>query len=338
MNKFKHFLGIDISKEFFDAVIILDGKKEQSTHNQFRNNATGLKGLCKWLKELDATSENTLICLEHTGMYGKLVIKHLLSFGFSLWVEMSLKIIRSIGMQRGKNDKVDAFRIAYYAMKNADEAIVYKAPRKVIEKIRILLSVRDKLIQYKGSLLRHTNELKSFDAELFKLSTNHQKNAIKGFDKDLKNIENQLNLLIKEDEALNTIYTQATSVPGIGKITTLALICFTNEFKMYSTPRQLACYSGVAPFEYSSGKSIRAKPRVNNMANKKLKKQLHMCALAAATYDPELNLYYQRKVEENKNKLLILNNVKNKLIHRICACIRENRTYQIKPQIEFVSL
>jgi transposase len=330
MNKFTHFLGIDISKEYFDAVIILEGKKELNNHNQFANNAKGIRELRKWLKEFNATSVNTLVCLEHTGMYGKVVIKHLISYEFSLWVEMSLKIIRSIGLQRGKNDKVDAFRIAYYAMKNQEAAVIYKAPRKVVEKIKILLSVRDKLIQYKGSLLRHTNELKSFDLELYKLSTKHQNNAIKGIVTDLKNIEKELDKLIKEDEVLNTIYTQVTSVPGVGKITTLTLICFTNEFSMYATPRQLACYTGVAPFEYTSGKSIRGKPRVNNMANKKLKKLLHMCALTAATYDPELKVYYQRKVEESKNKLLVLNNVRNKLIHRICACIKENRVYKIR--------
>lgn len=330
MNKFTHFLGIDISKEYFDAVIILEGKKELNNHNQFANNAKGIRELRKWLKEFNATSVNTLVCLEHTGMYGKLVIKHLISYEFSLWVEMSLKIIRSSGLQRGKNDKVDAFRIAYHAMKNQEEAVIYKAPRKVVEKIKILLSVRDKLIQYRSSLSRHTNELKSFDPELYKLAVKHQKNTIKGIATDLKNIEKQLDLLIKEDEILNTIYTQVSSVPGVGKITSLSLICFTNEFSMYSTPRQLACCTGVAPFEYTSGKSIKDKPRVNNMANKKLKKLLHICALTAATYDPELKVYYQRKVEESKNKLLVLNNVRNKLIHRICTFIKENRVYKIR--------
>lgn len=170
MNKFTHFLGIDISKEYFDAVIF-EGKKELNNHNQFANNAKGIRELRKWLKEFNATSVNTLVCLEHTGMYRKLVIKHFISYEFSLWIEMSLKIIRSIGLQRGNYDKVDAFRIAYYAMKNQKAAVIYKTPPKVVKKIKILFSVRDKIIQYNGSLLRHTNELKSFDLDLYKLST-----------------------------------------------------------------------------------------------------------------------------------------------------------------------
>jgi transposase len=328
MNKFKHFLGIDVSKEYFDAVVILNGDKRNTIHNQFVNDYKGIQALRKWLKEQNATFENTLICLEHTGMYGKLLIKYLMVFKFDLWVEMSLKIIRSIGVQRGKNDKIDAERIAYYAMKNVDEAVLYKAPRKEVDKIRNLLSLREKLVVTKASLLRNVKELKSFDLEVAKLSEKLQKSTIKGIETDLQKIEKQLDKIINEDENLSRIFKISTSVTGVGKVTTLFLICFTNEFTMYITPRQLACYAGVVPFEHTSGKSVRSKPKVHYMANKKLKKQLHMCALSAVTSDPELKIYYNRKVEEGKSKMLVINNVRNKLVHRLCACIKENRTFE----------
>jgi len=328
MNKFKHFLGVDVSKEYFDAVVILDRNKEKSIHSQFVNDYKGIKSLCKWLKEQGSTFENTLVCLEHTGMYGKLIIKYLMIEKFSLWVEMSLKIIRSIGVQRGKNDKVDAQRIAFYAMKNVEEAVIYNAPRMEISKMRNLLSLREKLVATKASLLRNVKELKAFDLEVARLSEKLQKSTIKGIDLDLKNIEKQLDKTINDDENISRIFTLVTSVIGIGKVTALFLICFTNEFTMYTTPRQLACYAGVVPFEHTSGKSIRSKPKVHYVANKKLKKQLHMCALSAITSDPELKNYFNRKVEEGKNKMLVINNVRNKLVHRICACVRENKMFE----------
>jgi transposase len=154
------------------------------------------------------------------------------------------------------------------------------------------------------------------------------KRAPVGIDLDLKSIEKQLDKIINEDENLSKIFTIATSITGIGKVTALFLICFTNEFKMYSTPRQLACYAGVVPFEHTSGKSVRSKPKVHYMANKKLKRQLHMCALSAITSDPELKNYFNRKVKEGKSKMLVINNVRNKLVHRLCACIRENKTLE----------
>ena len=241
---------------------------------------------------------------------------------------MSLKIIRSIGVQRGKNDKVDAERIAYYAMKNVDEAFIFNAPRKEVNKIRVLLSLREKLVATRASLLRNVIELKSFDLEVAKLSEKLQKSTIKGIDLDLKKIEKKLDIIIVEDQNLSRIFTVATSVTGIGKVTALFLICFTNEFTLYKNPRQLACYSCVVPFEHTSGKSVRSKPKVHYMANKKLKKQLHMCALSAITSDPELKHYFNRKVEEGKNKMLVINNVRNKLVHRVCACVRENKMFE----------
>ena len=327
MDKFKHFLGIDVSKEYFDAVIILNSHKKDSIHAQFENNTKGVRKLHKWLEKNKAFKEETLVCLEHTGLYGKIIITQLLALGYSLWVEMSLKIIRSVGVQRGKNDKVDAERIAYFAMKNVDEATIFRAPRKPVEAIRTLLSVREKLITTKTTLQKNIKELEIFDKELAKISSKSLKNTLKGIEKDLKDIETQIDEIVKEDENLSRIFRQATSVPGVGKITTLFLICFTNEFTAYSTPRQLACYCGVVPFEYTSGKSIRAKPKVHYMANKTLKKHLHMCALSAKTYDPEMKEYFERKVEEGKNKMLVINNVRNKLVHRICACIRDNREF-----------
>ena len=84
----------------------------------------------------------------------------------------------------------------------------------------------------------------------------------------------------------------------------------------YDNAKQLACYCGVVPFDYSSGTSIKKRSRVHHMANKTLKKQLHLCAMSAIQNDPELKAYYNRKIEEGKPKMLVINNVRNKLIHK----------------------
>jgi transposase len=330
MGKFKHFIGIDVSKEYFDAVIILHGKKEATTHSQFPNSYKGIKSFCKWVKTVGALPQETLVCLEHTGIYGRLIIKYLTAFKFHLWVEMAIRIQRSNGVQRGKNDKIDAERIALYAFKNQETARIYEVPSELIDKIRALLTLREKLTKSKVALKKTSNEMKHFQGSVCLLVEKHQKNTLKAIKSDLKCIEIELNAYIKEDENIKKIYSQTTSVKGVGKITALYLICFTNQFKMYSTPRQLACYVGVAPFEHSSGKSIRGKSKVHFMANKKLKKQLHMCAMSAIVHDLELKEYYQRKVDEGKNKMLVINNVRNKLVHRICSCIRNDRKFEEK--------
>jgi transposase len=44
----------------------------------------------------------------------------------------------------------------------------------------------------------------------------------------------------------------------------------------------------------------------------------------------ELQDYYQRKVGEGKNKMLVLNAVRNKLIHRIYAVVKREKKYDEK--------
>jgi transposase len=82
------------------------------------------------------------------------------------------------------------------------------------------------------------------------------------------------------------------------------------------------------PFSKTSGSSVRYKPTVSPHANKKLKKLLHLCALSAIKNDKEIKAYYERKVEQGKNKMCVINAVRNKLIHRVFAVIRDDRFFE----------
>ena len=95
----------------------------------------------------------------------------------------------------------------------------------------------------------------------------------------------------------------------------------------------MACYSGVAPFKYQSGTSIKGRAKVSHLANKSIKALLHMAAISVIRLDGDLAGYYHRKVAESKHKMLVLNAVRNKILKRVYSCIRENRNYEkIKPQ------
>ena len=124
------------------------------------------------------------------------------------------------------------------------------------------------------------------------------------------------------------MYQLITSVNGIGFVTASYILVTTNEFINISDPKKYACYSGVVPFEHTSGTSIRGKNRVSQMANKKIKTLLHMAALTAIKMKGEIQDYYLRKVKEGKNKMSILNAIRNKLVLRIFACITQNRVYE----------
>lgn len=60
----------------------------------------------------------------------------------------------------------------------------------------------------------------------------------------------------------------------------------------------------------------------------KLKKLLHLCAMSAIQNDKEMKAYFERKVMEGKNKMSVINAVRNKLIHRVFAVVRDERLFE----------
>lgn len=328
MSKFTQFIGIDISKEYFDASILVSNFPVK--HDQFPNTKRGVTQFLKWIKAEGCSIDSTLICMEHTGIYKNILVDVLLSKSCHIWVEMAYRIIRSSGIQRGKNDKVDSARIALYAKKNQEDAVLFEGSNDLLTQIQTLLGQREMNIAHKTAIEVKTKELEGFDAKLHKVLKKTNKAVLQAYNQAIRDIDKQLEELIRQDSEILELYTCIKSVKGVGEITALSLLCFTNGFRSFETSRQLASYSGVVPFEYTSGKSVRGKARVHFMANKRLKKLLHLCALSSVRHDSEMKNYYDRKVGEGKHKMLVLNNVRNKLVHRICACVRNKKVFEVR--------
>ncbi len=232
-------------------------------------------------------------------------------------------------MQRGKNDKNDSKRIAKYLYKNVGDLKSWQPKREVIQKLRALLVVRDRLIQAKAKFEVPIKENQEFvAASIRSLAAGCCKSAIAGIQKDLKKVNAAISDLIKSDSKLSQQIKIATSVTGIGPIIAANMVITTNEFDEITEAKKYACYSGVAPFEHSSGTSVKRKSRVSHLANKRMKSLLHLGARAAILASPELKLFYHRKLGEGKAPLSVLNAVCNKLISRVFVCIKQERLYE----------
>lgn len=330
---FRNFIGIDISKGTFDFTLIKDGDLSNPVSGVTSNSPSGIVKLEEFLKKQGLNMEETLFCMEQTGIYCRLLSHYLVENNYHVWLEMPVQIIRSQGVQRGKNDRIDAIRIAEYACIKKDKAVLWQPPRAVVIQINDLLTLRDRLIESRKSLKQPIKEFNDAGfKDVAKLIESRCSETLKALDKEIEQIEKDLDKLINNDSNLKRLYKLATSVPGIGKITALTLLYFTNEFNLFVNAKQLACYCGIAPFPHTSGTSVKGKSRVSNFANKRLKKLLHMVAMATISCDKQLSQYYQRKVSEGKNKMLVLNAIRNKVIHRLCAVINRGTAFQLDYQ------
>lgn len=324
---YSFYIGIGISKKTLDFAV--RDQKQHLLHCKVDNSPIGFeqfKVQCM-IKEIDL--QKSLICCEHTGIYSRNILTLAIQDNLSLWLESSLRIKRSLGLQRGKNDKIDALRISEYAFRYADQATAWQPERQIISKLRQLVCLRKRLINAKNALKVPLDEVSGFqDTKLQKEMERLNRRPIEVLENQIVEVEKRIKTLIKEDELLKHLFNLVTSVDGVGEVVFCEMAIATNEFKLFSCPRKFSCYSGIAPFEHSSGTSIRGRTRVSQLANKQMKKLLHMAALSVVSGKGEMADYYHRKVEQGKNKMLVLNTVRNKIVHRVFACIRDNRKYE----------
>jgi transposase len=326
---YKIFVGIDVSKEKLDMCIIENAQQESYHHLEIANNKQAFKKVKTELtKKFGKWDETWLFCLEHTGVYALPMCKFLSDAGMNYALVPALQIQKSIGMRRGKSDKADSKDIARYAMLFAAEIKTHSLPEAVIHKMQVLLGQRERLIKCKVTMKTASKENSAFlDKQLVKASTTQGERVIKYLNTEIEKVNAQLTALVEGDEKSKQVYQLISSVPGVGPQTAYHLMVATRCFTTFENARQLASYCGVAPFEYSSGKSIRGKTKVSHLANKKIKSLLNMCALNAKDHDPQIKNYYQRKITEGKNPMSVLNAVRNKLLQRIFATVQRGTPY-----------
>jgi len=313
-------VGIDVSNATLDICVSSDqGNQSFVIDND-------VKSICKFL---GSYKESLIIGMENTGRYNWALYEALQESHHRVFVVSPLHLSKSIGLVRGKNDKADAIRIAAFIRKNHHELLPWKPSSRAIQKLKVLLTERSSRVKTRRLLLKQQYDyakMKHLGVDKYLLSLNKQQLVL--LDKQLVLIEREIEAVIKSDEPMKAQATLIRSVPGAGKVLCWMMLAKTEGFTTITEPRKMACYSGVVPFSYQSGTSIRGKDRISVYADKALKTTLHLAAMSAIRLENDLRTYYQRKVEEGKNKMSALNAVRNKIIHRIFAVIKKQMPYQ----------
>lgn len=326
----KNFVGIDISKLFFDVALLVADQPGLILHQQFKQSKKGFSEMKEWLKKQGVLfDEATIFCMECTGIYNIPLTKFLCDEKALVWIEMAIRIKKSEGFERGSNDKTDAIKIARYAFRFKEKMQLWSPTDDSLNKIKHLITQRDRIVDTITRLTVPINELKEIGcASEAKQMEKLQKTVINNLEKAKKNIEAAISKIVHQDKDLARKVARAKSITGIGEVTAIAFLVYTKGFTSFDKGNKLSCYCGVVPFiKKKSGSSITTKARVSHFANKKLKSLLHMCALSAIQFDPELKAYYERRVMEGKNKMIVMNAVRNKLVLRIFAVIRDDRDF-----------
>lgn len=313
----KSILGIDISKDHFDACLIHGGKEK---YRKFTNNASGFGKLTAFLvKELVSDLH---VCMESTGRFYEALANHMASAGHKVSV-VNPKCIKGYAqseLQRSKTDKKDAGVIARFCRAQAPRLWQPHPPevRELQEVVRYIESVKDNIHQEERRLES------GLTSETVKTAIRDHVNELKA---RLASLKQWLIQHTKKHKRLRKHYELLTSIIGIGEtsaFTYLAEIGYSDQFRQ---TRQLESYCGLAPRQYQSGSSIRAKDRISKIGNSHMRKALYMPALAARDHNPVLRSFAHRLQEAGKPPKVIICAVMRKLLRIMYAVVTSNTPF-----------
>ena len=325
MKNYRTHVGIDVSKLTLDYCLLQEDQK--LVRGQILNTQKSVKIFLKALEKEGFHLEEALFVFENTGIYSS-ILSLVLSESVLDYAQVpALEIKRSLGITRGKSDKVDAKEIAQYAKRNTDKITLSTLPELSLQQLKMVFSEREKTIAAIKVFERTMENEMFLSKEVFGTVKTINRQTVKHLKKQLAMLDEKMKTLIREDEILSEQQQLLKSIPGIGEVTSVYLLMVTKGFTAFTSGRKFACYSGVAPFEHSSGTSIKGKTRVSHLADKKMKSLLHLVSLTAIKYDAELKEYYTRKKSEGKHTMLVLNNIKCKIVYRIFAVIQRKSNF-----------
>jgi transposase len=320
------YIGIDVSSATLDICV----RQEQAQQSFVISNQ--VKAIQLFLRKY--TKQKLVIAMENTGRYNWMLYEALAETKHLVYVISPLHLKKSMGLSRGKNDKVDAIRIAAFIEKNYAELKPWICSTVSIQKIKILLTERSCRVRTRRQFLTQQKDygkMKKLGLNRALLKMNEQ--LIAKIENQISQIEEQIEQAIQADPTLKDQSTLMKTIPGVGKVLCWMMLAKTEGFTTINDPRKMACYSGVVPFDFQSGTSIKGRQRISVFADKSMKSTLHLAAMSAIRFENDLKQYYCRKVAEGKNKMSVLNAVRNKIVHRIFAVVKSQMPYKLSLEL-----
>lgn len=316
-------VGLDVSSTSFVACIY--GEAGTEGCRRFLLAGDWLSELRMWLAKHEVELSAAWIVVENTGVYSAQVCYPLHKAGYRIALVSPLQV--RDGFRLRKTDEADARRLAEYGYRFADRLQAWQPRSERVEQVHQRLVER---AQYRDTVQRLNNVLSSLRRHPVRSAStlSRLEQTVSELEGLIEQVEEEIRELIAEDEQLREGVSIVRSVPGCGEVLSWWILDLTDGFVREVDGRRLSSYLGNAPHERSSGSSVRKGSHSRGYGPEEVRRVLHMGALAAVRIPGELREYYRRKVGEGKRGLVVLNAVKNKMLHRVYACLRDWRYYE----------
>lgn len=311
------FLGIDIAKQKFDAVLLTDVGKR---HRVFDNTESGFAALADWLGA-DATAVHA--CMEATGGLGDELALFLYARGITVSIvnPLQIKAFGQSELVRTKTDKVDAGVIARFC--RSQSPAPWQPPSARARELRAL--VRRCAALKEMRVQEHQRQAQGTASALVKASLERM---LAHLDDEIKTVSDAIAALIRQDEAIRADHTLLVSIPGLAAPSAAILLAEIPDFRAFSHNKQITAFVGLDPKDHQSGSSIHRRTHISRVGNARVRAVLYMCALSARRHNPVLKAFADRLKENGKAPKAILVAVARKLLVIAYGVLKTRKPFQ----------
>lgn len=312
-------IGIDVGKQ---ELVAYDGKK----HYVFPNTSE-LKEVRTFLKQ---KANDLVLVFEPTSTYSRYLEslcmeKHILC---SMPNPRVVPHLRAVEDERSKTDLTDSELLYLYG--------VEKKKSKMIRRDRLACSLSSFMSLYKVTQknrvacqgLREALSKDPMTDSTVIAELEEEICRLKGKEEEFLHKAREL---VKQGEDGGECLRRLESIPGIGPVTAITLLCLFRKYENTSRS-EIVSLTGLDPVKKESGMSVRGKPRISKRGNGEIRKRLYEATLAAARWNPAVKDLYLRLKKKGKPEKAARIAAARKLLIIAHAIYKKQEIYQ-KPEM-----
>ena len=142
----------------------------------------------------------------------------------------------------------------------------------------------------------------------------------------IKEIEKEINVIVKQDKELNDRLGKIQSIPGVGLITAVTIVAETNGFSTINSIKQLTSFAGMDILILESG-LWKGKSRISKKGNSHIRKALYFPSFTKIKYDSATQQYYERLKIKKAKPMIAAVAVQRKLLCLIYTIWKKNEMF-----------
>lgn len=325
----KQVVGIDVSQdELVVCLARMDENWEPELYARvvFPNTLASFKKLQSWVQQHIDASVPLRFVMEATGVYHEALAYYLDEHGMEVSIILPNKVsnyVRTLAIKT-ITDKTASEAIARFGVERKLEC--WHRPKEIYRTMRQLCREADQL-KAERSMAKNQRHAEKAEALPNKRSLERVDKRIAFLDKQIKEIESDLQKLIQSDPEVAAIMRRLCTIPGVGVLTAETVIAETNCFELIANKRQLTSYAGLDVKEKQSGTSVKGKPRISKKGNRHLRKALHMPALAAIRHDNRYKALFLKLVEKHGIKMKAVVAVQRRVLELMYTLYKTGSNY-----------